>query len=237
MTDRYLDLTMLLLVTVSYLPSTSKKVQDLILSPPLITAIGYYISHMDESIRLCGMLVAEILSSVAGKALTFDVWNGEDENRLWALSVRELIEAHDTNATRTSVQGTDSSDSDEEILQSNPGIQDIHAATVPIMHIDNGFDSDDSVNGYAPSVSSPSGSPTSTELAEIEKDPVLSLGIKKIFRPLYLSQLGALLRSQTDGGQTGQFSAADNVEMALNCAEDLIRSKEFSGSELGAWLT
>lgn len=226
---------MLLLVTVSYLSSTSEKIQDLILSPSLITAIGYYISHMDESIRLCGMLVAEILSSLAGKVLTFDVWNGEDEARLWALRVRKLIEVHDANATRTSVQGTDASDFEEEISQSDPRIHDIHLANDPIMHIDDGFDSDDSVNGYAPSVSSRS--PTSTELAEIEKEPVLSLGIKKILRPLYLSQLGAFLRSQTDGGQNGQYSAADNVEMALDSAEDLIRSKKFFGSELGAWLT
>ena len=225
---------MLLLVTVSHLPSTSENIQDLILSPSVITAIGYYISHMDESIRLCGMLVAEILSSLAGKMLTFDVWDGEDEARLWALRVRKLIEAHDVNATRTSVQGTDASDSEEEISQSDPRIHDIHLRD-PIEHIDDGFDSDDSVNGYAPSVSSRS--PTSTELAEIEKEPALSLGIKKVSRPLYLSQLGAFLRSRTDGGQSGQYSAADNVEMALDSAEDLIRSKKIFGSELGAWLT
>ena len=190
---------------------------------------------MDESIRLCGMLVAEILSSLTGKVLTFDVWNGEDEARLWALRVRKLIEAYGANATRTSVQGTDASDSEEDISQSDRRTHDIRLSSAPITHIDDGFDSDsdDSVNGYAPSVSSHS--PTSMELAEIEKEPVLSLGTKKIFRPLYLSQLGAFLCSQTEGGQ-GQYSAADNVEMALDSAEDLIRSKKSFGSELGAWL-
>jgi telomere length regulation protein len=227
-------MTTLLLVTVSYLPSTSEKVQNLILSPSFVTAIGYYISHMDESIRLCGMLVAEVLSSLAEKVLAFDVWDGEDETRLWAHRVRELIKGH-ANANGTNVQGANIVDYEEEITQPEPQVQDIiPAASNQILLTDDGFDSDDSMTGYAPSLSPLA---TSSELAEVEKEPVLSFGIKRISRPLYLSQLGALLRSRDDNGQSGQSSAADNVEMALNSAEDLIRRKRDFGSELGAWFT
>src|SRR6266576_2278263 len=224
-------MTTLSLITISYLPSTSEKVQNLILSPSFVTAIGYYISHMDESIRLCGMLVAEVLSSLAEKVLAFDVWDGEDETRLWAHRVRELIKGH-ASANSTNVQGANIA---EEIAQPEPQIQDmIPVANNQIILTDDGFDSDDSVTGYAPSLSPLA---TSTELAEVEKEPVLSFGTKRISRPLYLSQLGALLRSRDGNGQSSQSSAADNVEMALNSAEDLIRRKRDFGSELGAWFT
>ncbi len=186
---------------------------------------------MDESIRLCGMLVAEVLSSLAEKVLAFDVWDGEDETRLWAHRVRELIKGH-ASANSTNVQGANIA---EEIAQPEPQIQDmIPVANNQIILTDDGFDSDDSVTGYAPSLSPLA---TSTELAEVEKEPVLSFGTKRISRPLYLSQLGALLRSRDGNGQSSQSSAADNVEMALNSAEDLIRRKRDFGSELGAWFT
>lgn len=210
-------------------------VQNLSLSPSFITAIGCYISHMDESIRLCGMLVAEVLSSLSEKVLAFDVWDGEDETRLWAHRVRELIKGRDTNVNGTDLQGANIAHDEEEITQPEPQIQDIiPVADNQIVLTDDGFDSDDSVTGYAPYLSALA---ASTELAEVEKAPVLSLGIKRISRPLYLSQLGALLRSRDDNGQSVQSSAADNVEMALNSAEDLIRRKIDFGSELGARIT
>jgi hypothetical protein len=56
---------------------------------------------------------------------------------------------------------------------------------------------------------------------------------KKVARPVYLKQLGDLLRSS--GGKTSSDDPheADKIEMGLNCAEELIRKKRDYGTELG----
>jgi telomere length regulation protein len=69
-------------------------------------------------------------------------------------------------------------------------------------------------------------------LAEIEKDPTLGVGVKKVPRPVYLAQLGALIRP-AGGLQVDETKLADEVEMGINCAEELIRKKKGYGTELG----
>ncbi|KAF8629489.1 hypothetical protein AX15_003407 [Amanita polypyramis BW_CC] len=228
--SRHRYMTTLLLAITSYLQLCSKEVQDLALSTSLITAIGYYISHTDNSIQLCGMLVAEVLSSLAGKGITFDVWEGTDEARLWARHVRELIEAQNTGAAIASDQRMGGVGLEKGIAQSESHTQDTRFSSGPIVLINEGFDSDDSITGYASSSRSPS--PTVSELGKIEKEPSLSIGINKIPRPVYLSQLGELLRSQSDGEENGQPPASDKVEMALGIAETLIYRKKGLGTEL-----
>jgi telomere length regulation protein len=68
---------------------------------------------------------------------------------------------------------------------------------------------------------------------EMEKDPTLNIAMKKVPRPVYLAQLGDLLRG--GGSKTGPDDPheADRIEMALNCAEELVRRKKGYGSELG----
>jgi telomere length regulation protein len=96
-------------------------------------------------------------------------------------------------------------------------------------------DSDDeSLQGYASEENSDRApSPTPSELEEIEKDPTLNVGVKKIPKPVYLAQLGELVRSTSAGLKSAENDEPDKIEMALNCGEDLIRRKRNFGMELG----
>ncbi|OBZ75699.1 DNA replication checkpoint protein tel2 [Grifola frondosa] len=95
-----------------------------------------------------------------------------------------------------------------------------------------GYDSDDSLTGYASPSSSRSASPTPSELEEIERDPTLRVGIKKVPRPVYLAQLGEMVRS-TSGLKGGdEDMEARKIEVALEVAEELIRRKSGYGTEL-----
>ncbi|KAJ8078610.1 telomere binding protein [Marasmius tenuissimus] len=88
------------------------------------------------------------------------------------------------------------------------------------------------MTGYESTPSSRSGSPTPSELQEIEDDPSLAVGQKKVQRPVYLAQLGAMIRGPTGPTDSSAGEEADKVEMALNCAEELIRKKRDFGTEL-----
>ncbi|KAK2460524.1 hypothetical protein APHAL10511_006994 [Amanita phalloides] len=222
--SRHRYITTLSLAIISYLPPSSECVNYLISSPSFIAAVGCYISHMDESVRLCGMLVAEVLSSMTGKVLIFDVWNGEDETRSWARHVRDLFKERGAMA---SVQKDAEPPLDQEKQTSRP-IQEFPNDSGP----DDGCDSDDSLTGYTPFGSSRSPSPVLTDLAEIEKEPTMNVGVKRVSKPIYLSQLSNLLQSQNDRWENDQPSAADKVETALNNAQGLIRRKKYVGSEL-----
>jgi telomere length regulation protein len=87
----------------------------------------------------------------------------------------------------------------------------------------------DPLEGYeAPSPSSSrSPSPTPSYLEEVTADPSLALDSvqkKKVSRPVYISQLIALL-SERD--------KPDSLEMGLKWGESLIRAKRSFGGELG----
>lgn len=216
--SRHQYLTSLLLVATSYLPPASGFVQGIILSPAFLTAVGSYISHTERPVRLCGMLVAEILSSMGGKTLTFDVWEGNDEATLWAQRIRKLTGARtlDTGAdargspTQHHVQLSSKTSTEED-----PGF----FATVD-------FDSDDSLTGYASPVSTRSISP---ELMEGEEEPYPNVFIKKVSVPTYLSQLIILLAGN---GNDGDVTQAEKLEIALDSAENLIRSRKSFGTEM-----
>jgi hypothetical protein len=76
-------------------------------------------------------------------------------------------------------------------------------------------------------------SPTPSELAEIERDPTLRVGRTKIPRPVYLAQLGEMIRG-TSGLKTDQENQeAEKIEIALDVAEELIRRRRGYGTELG----
>src|ERR1700722_19970365 len=98
LTPRLLDLTCLLLVTLSYFPPNSPPAKTLAFSPSFISGVGLYIGHLDHSIRRCGMLVAEVVAHHAGKVLNFGDWDGDDAEKQWARRIRSLISARDIDA-------------------------------------------------------------------------------------------------------------------------------------------
>lgn len=180
------------------------------------------------------MLVAEEVARRTGKELDFKDWDGDDGGKPWARSVRQLLGGKDTDA---------------EILNDDEGhkfaIEDIleevafEPTSEPVQTSrslgapSEDPDSDDSMTGYASPPSSRSPTPTPSELAEIEKDPTLRIGRTKISRPVYLAQLGEMIRGPS-GLKTGQESQeADRIEIALDGAEELIRRKRGYGTELG----
>ena len=232
-----IDLTMLFLTTISYLPASSSNLGELAVSVPFIRSISTYIGHLDPSVRRCGMLVAEEVAHQTGKALDFKDWDGDDGGKPWARSVRQLLCGKDADAEML--------DDDEgckleveEILEEvafAPTSEPVQTSR-PVCVPSEDPDSDDSLTGYASPPSSRSPSPTPSELAEIEKDPTLRVGRTKISRPVYLVQLGEMIRGPS-GLKTGEDNQeADRIEIALDVAEELIRRKRGYGTELGRLL-
>jgi telomere length regulation protein len=176
------------------------------------------------------MLVAEVMATFAGKKLDFGDWEGDDAGRTWAGELRELIGARDVDAPFEVDDVTEGEERVESV------VKETHETKPPDLFASratSGYDSDDSLTGYASPTSSRSPSPTPSELKEMEKDPTLHVGIKKVSRPVYLAQLGEMVRS-TSGLQVDPHEQALKVEMALDCAEVLVRRKRDYGTELGA---
>ncbi|KAL0947125.1 hypothetical protein HGRIS_013257 [Hohenbuehelia grisea] len=224
-------LTSLLLVTVSYFPPSSPQLQTLSFSPTFISAIGSYVGHLDQAIRRCGMLAAEVVAQRAGRTLDFGDWEGNDPGKAWARQVRTLLSARDVDAA-LDVLGEPLSQPAQAEANTEPGIQTSVAQKIVVLPTNDGYDSDDSLTGYASQGSSRSTSPTPEELAEIEKDPSLNVGIKKVRKPVYLAQLGVLVRNTGGKKAKDEPDEVDKMEMALGCAEELIRKKRDFGTEL-----
>jgi telomere length regulation protein len=183
------------------------------------------------------MLVAEELARRTGKELDFKDWDGDDGGKPWARSVRQLLGGKDTDAEIL--------DDDErhelaveEILEEDA----FESPSKPVQTLgpfcvtSKDYDSDDSLTGYASPPSSRSPSPTPSELAEIEKDPTLRVGRTKISRPVYLAQLGEMIRGPSGLKTDQENQEAERIEIALDVAEELIRRKRGYGTELGGWL-
>ncbi|CUA73441.1 Cingulin [Canis lupus familiaris] [Rhizoctonia solani] len=185
-------------------PSSQSKLHPLIVktstSPTFIRSVGTYLSHRDESVRRCGMLVAELVS---GGKLDFGGWDedgtesgatGKEKRREWQEWAKALrIEAKDIlgvlNREKEETQAVP-----EQTAKESPT-----TAVEPLLAGSARHDSDDeppepdsdddSLIGYAsPSpTSSRAPSPTPSEL----EDPTLRR--RPIPRPVYLAELGALL--------------------------------------------
>lgn len=228
-------MTSLLLLAVCSLPASSKSLERLALNSTFISGVGAYISHLDQSVRRCGMLAAEVVAAKAGKALDFGDWDGEDVSKPWTRHIRTLLAQRDADAEPDeAASGGDlgeTKEAAEQIGNTPPSVQLAPRAAVEIIN-SAGYDSDDSLTGYASPDSSRANSPTPSELEEIERDPTIHVGIKKIPRPVYLAQLGELLRPST-GQKYDEKQEAEMMEMALSCAEELIRRKRDYGLELG----
>ncbi|TCD68925.1 telomere binding protein [Steccherinum ochraceum] len=233
--------TALLLLVLSYLPASPTNpgaVNDLALSPPFVNAVSIYLGHLDPSVRRCGMLVAEEVARGAGKKLDFDDWDGDQPGKAWSRDIRQLVRGGVDSAVDMEVDSDDEGDGDEE---ANPEQETSHAdnerettrsARQPRVETVEDSD-DDSLSGYASSnASSRSPSPTPSELEEIEKDPTLRVGQKKVARPVYLAQLGEMVRPTSGVKSENEEGEVTKIEVALNAAEELIRRKSNYGTEL-----
>jgi telomere length regulation protein len=232
---RIADLTALLLIAVSYFSTSSRYPHSLALSPAFISSIGIYVAHLDVSVRRCGMLAAEVVAISSGKKLDFKDWDGDGPGKPWARAIRSLIQQRDVDSDVKMLGSTKSdlvaiAEISPEIPPQRPG-RDL--GRLRTSQISTGYDSDDSVTGYASLPSSRSTSPTPSELEQIEKDPALAVGIRKISRPVYLAQLGEMLRGTGGTKAKDEPHEADKIEMALSCAAELIRKKRSYGTELG----
>ncbi|KAI0371744.1 telomeric DNA binding protein [Pilatotrama ljubarskyi] len=223
--------TSLLLITLSCFPPPSPA-HELALSPSLVQSISTYISHLDPSVRRCGMLVAEEVAHAAGKELNFGDWDGDDQGKAWCRQLREVIRGCDADVDQTAesdFEARTGAEATPTVTESAPAPA---KTKVTVEALSSGYDSDDSLTGYASPASSRSASPTPSELAEIERDPTLRVGMKKVPRPVYLAQLGEMIRP-TGGLQGGDEQLqATKIEVALEVAEELIRRKSGYGTEL-----
>ena len=182
------------------------------------------------------MLAAEVIAELCNKKLNFGDWDGDDSGKPWCRDLRQLLKARDVDANLDSPDDKEAFVIVEEVSTplasklAKAGGDGQKATFVPRP---GGYDSDDSMTGYASPPSSRSSSPSPSELAEIEKDPTLNVGVKKVPRPVYLAQLGDLFRGTGPKVNANDPHEADKVEVALNSAEELIRRKRGYGTELG----
>jgi telomere length regulation protein len=225
------DLTALLLIAVSYFSTSSQYLPSLALSPAFISSIGTYVAHLDVSVRRCGMLAAEVVAKLCGKNLDFKDWDGNGPGKPWARAIRALIQQRDVDSDLKLLESIQFNGPD--IAEISPQVPGRNSTRPTPSGLAAGYDSDDSITGYASLPSSRSASPTPLELEEIEKDPTLSVGVTKVPRPVYLAQLGDMLRGTGGTKAKDEPHEADKIEMALNCAAELIRKKRSYGTELG----
>ena len=193
------------------------------------------------------MLVAEEVAELAGKQLEFGDWEGRAGILDWAREVRSLTKGRDGDAELEMLEQegketkilrveeeTITSAAAKTIAQTAAPSYGSYPIRPSLTSKTDTYDSDDSLIGYASLPSSRSPSPSSDHLDEIEKDPSLNVGVKKVPRPVYLAQLGELLRGPGMQVQkSDEPHEADRVEMALNVAEELVRKKRVYGTELG----
>lgn len=185
------------------------------------------------------MLVAEEVANLAGKKLDFGDWEGGDTGRTWARSLRILLKERDIDAEDTQESNEEEHEPPTWGVPSpvtvNPSSPAISRHTVRVENAEADSD-DDSLQGYGSDGNSDRTSPPSpSELEEIEKDPTLNVGVKKVQKPVYLTQLGELVRSTNAGLKSGENDEPDKIEMALNSGEELIRRKRSFGTELGTY--
>ncbi|KIM65191.1 hypothetical protein SCLCIDRAFT_14911 [Scleroderma citrinum Foug A] len=235
----------LLLLVITQFPPSSPQATTVVLSSPFISAIGQYISHNDQAVRRCGMVVAEIVANRAGKSIDFGDWDGDDCGKDWARKMRTLCSQRDVDfeatyddqemeARQNSPLHVAVSEIASEAGQEEPETVESIPSRAPnaTIQVQSGYDSDDSLTGYASPPSTRSPSPTLSEMEEFEKDPTLRVGIKKIPRPVYLAQLGDLVRSTGGLKSSEESQEAEEIEIALEVGEDLIRRKRDFGTEL-----
>ncbi|ORX40562.1 telomere length regulation protein-domain-containing protein [Kockovaella imperatae] len=181
------------------------------------------------------------------------MWDGPGEGKDEARRLRSVVGVRDNDASLADVKGTsawilgwktETEESPETSAPEHTSIEAIpivprsarattkkplekQAARPKIVMLDDEQVADP-LQGYdIPSpASSRSSSPTPSFLEEVTADPSLAIdaaGKKKIKRPVYVSQLMALLRER---------EKPDHLEMALKWGESLIRSKRSFGGEL-----
>lgn len=230
-------MTALVILTLSYFPKSSVGGPNkLATSPAFIRCISTYISHMDASVRRCGMLVAEKVAHACGKDLDFGDWDGQGEGREWCTGIRQLAKERDADVSLEDLPSSTQSSQDDKATSPADKTPAEPAASTPPTEPDHEADSDDeSLQGYASSAaSSQPSSPrlTTAELDEIEKDPTLNVGRKKVPRPVYLGQLGELVRPSAGVKSQEDEQAVERMQVALDVGEELIRRKRGYGTEL-----
>ena len=133
------------------------------------------------------MLAAEVVAHLTKKTLDFKDWDGEEEDKVWSREVRRLLQSRDFDVDVYTEPSPPKQDME------HPKPEDGIRVPKPVLPTE-GYDSDDSMTGYLSPPSSRSTSPTPSELEELEKDPTLGVGVKKIGKPVYLAQLGQMVR-------------------------------------------
>jgi len=196
-------------------------------NPTFIKAVGVYISHSDTSIRCCGTFAAEIVAAKAGRELHFGTTGLSEECLTWMRNVKLLLETQDVDVV------IEHQEQHVEAAATKTDIASPVRTNLPVLADAEEEDSDDSLVGYDSPSSSRSASPTPSELEEIKKEPTLNIGVKKIPKPVYLAQLGNLVRSAGGLAKDDADQEASRIEMALNTGEELIRRKQHYGRELG----
>lgn len=182
--------------------------------------------------------------------MKFPGWDEEGEDKEWPRSMRSLVEDRDSAANLTELtmaeKGTEAipiiTQKDHDKTPSLP-----RGITV----VDDEEDSDDSLQGYASSfdsqfsssdlpavtaartkesIKSKVGTTITPTVEEINDDPtLLNPSRKKIQKPIYLLDLGKLLKVDKEGDEQ-----CESIRMALQSAAGLIRKKAGWGLELGA---
>ncbi|TEB06292.1 hypothetical protein FA13DRAFT_1807224 [Coprinellus micaceus] len=216
-------LTSLLLLAASYFKIDSQPMRDLSFNPAFIQGVSRYLGRQDASVRRCGLLVGREIARMSGKSLEFGVWDGDDSGKVWARTLRRLIQGRDVDVVLGTVDA-------ETAPKATPGVVDDAEVEEFVSPAERKAAMVEEVEERQPekvqfkSTAQGSASPSPSEIEEIEKDPTLNVAVK-VQRPVCLRQLGDLLRGTGQKAKSYEPHEADKIEMALNYAEELIRKK------------
>jgi len=185
---------------------------------------------------------------MAGNRLQFPGWDDDGDGQTWARRMRNFLQARDFDATAMDLpNGTESAET-SIVTNGSPGeYAEFHPPLHRVTIHEEEADSDDSLEGYASDSSSSRSSPVVSRppldpgskvdgpsdlrptIEEINADPTLLNPLqKRIQRPVYLLDLGRLLKVDKEGNE--QF---ESIQIALSAAAPLIRRKSSWGLELG----
>jgi len=194
----------------------------------------------------------QIVAKMVGSKLQFPGWEDEGDGQMWARQMRRYLQARDADAMELSAEDSSYRPGDTSHVDTTAQLSS--AGTAPPSRVtirDDASDSDDSLEGYASESPSSSRTPSPPPLTgkedalssgkgksiesfrptieEINKDPTLLNPLqKRIHKPVYLLDLGRLLKVDKEGNE--KF---ESIQVALSTAASLIRKKANWGLELG----
>lgn len=232
-----------LVLLIKALPRGHPALLKLSRSSSFLTSITHHLGALRPEIRMSGMFIAETVSKQTlapdgpVKPLDFsDIWEAGDDGSDVVAALRETLHdpadwlVQDWQVEADQVDQVDTQPKGAEV-KTEEGIPSDRQATsasskIQVLSSDLAAEYSDYDSEEEPDLvpyNMPSG-PISDDLKDLEDPSAFTPQKKKVRPPVYLADLGQMLKSNED---------AEKLKVALDEAEGLIRRKSGWGTELG----